>query len=58
MGYVERSSISLKMTIKNFDTIKEQFLLDLQIAMEMKNIPPELVLNWDYKRISIVPGTA
>ena len=47
----------MKMTVSNFESAKEQFLLNVQIAREMEDIPPELVFNWDQTGISIVPGS-
>lgn len=47
----------MKMTVSNFSSVKEQFLLDVQTAVEMEDIPPELVFNWDQMGVSIVPGS-
>ena len=44
----------MKITFNDFDSIKEQFIFD----MEMEDIPPELVFNWDQTGISIVPGSS
>ena len=58
MGFVKRrESTAMKMSVSNFGSVKEQFLLDVQTAMEMKDIPLELVFNWDQTGISIVPGS-
>ena len=46
------------MTVENFEAVKEQFLLDINAVVEMEDIPPELVLNWDQTGISIVPGSS
>lgn len=46
----------MKMTVTNFERIKEQFLLDIQTVVEMEDVPMELVFNWDQTGISIVPG--
>ena len=37
----------MKITVNNFDSIKEQFLFDVQTAVEMEDIPPELIFNWE-----------
>ena len=59
MGFVKRrGSTTMKITVNNFDGIKEQFLLDIQTAVEMEDIPPELVFDWDQTGISIVPGSS
>ena len=48
MGYVKRrGSTAMKITVANFETIKEQFLSDIQTIVEMENVPMELVFNWD-----------
>ena len=46
------------MTVENFEAVKEQFLLDVTAVVEMEDIPPELVFNWDQTGISIVPGSS
>lgn len=56
MGFVKRrGSTTIKLTVNNFDRVKEQFLFDIQTAVEMEDIPPQLVFNWDHTGISIVP---
>ena len=58
MGFVKRrGSTAMKMTVTNFERIKEQFLLDIQTVVEMEDVPMELVFNWDQTGISIVPGS-
>lgn len=46
------------MTVENFEAVKEQFLLDVKAVVEMEDIPPKLVFNWDQTGISIVPGSS
>ena len=59
MGFVKRrGSSTAKMTIENFDAKKQQFLLDITAIVEMEEIPPQLVFNWDQTAISIVPGSS
>ena len=59
MNFVERRGISTaKMTVENFEAVKEQFLLDINAVVEMEEVPPELVFNWDQTGISIVPGSS
>ena len=54
LNFVKQSGISTaKMTVK-YLAVKEQFLLDIKAVVEMKDIPPELVFNWDQTEISIV----
>ena len=58
MGFVKRrGSTAMKMTVENFETIKEQFLFDIQTVIDMEDVPMELVFNWDQTGISIVPGS-
>ena len=58
MNFVRRrGSSTAKMTVTNFEAVKEQFLLDVNAVVEMKDIPQELILNWDQTGISIVPGS-
>ena len=58
MGFVKRrGSTVMKMTIAKFETIKEQFLFDIQTVVEMENVPMELMFNCDQTGVSIVPGS-
>ena len=44
MGFVKRrGSTAMKMTVSNFESVKEQFLLDIQVAREMEDIPHDLI---------------
>lgn len=59
MGFVKRRrSTAIKMTVVNFEAVKEQFLLDIKAVVEMEDIPPEQFFNWDQTVISIVPGSS
>ncbi len=42
----------------NFEAVKEQFVLDVKAVVELEDVPPELVFNWDQTGISIVPGSS
>ena len=44
--------------MEHFEAVKEQFILDIRAVVEMEDIPPELVFNWDQTGISIVPGSS
>ena len=58
MNFVKRrGSSTAKMTVTNFEAVKEQFVLDVNAVVEMEDIPPELVFNWDQTGISVVPGS-
>ena len=39
-----------------FERLKEEFLQDVVTTVEMKEIPSELILNWDQTGIKIVPS--
>lgn len=59
MNYVKRrGSSTAKMTVDNFEAVKDQFVFDVQAVVEMEEIPPELVFNWNQTGISIVPGSS
>ena len=53
-----RGSSTAKMSVTNFEELKEQYLLDIKAVTIMEEVPPELILNWDHTGISIVPGCA
>ncbi len=59
MNFVKRrGSSTAKLTVTNFEAIKEQFVIDVNAVIEMEDIPPELVFNWDQTGISIVPSSS
>ena len=59
MNFVKRrGSSTTKMTLTKFEAVKEQFVLDVNAVVEMKDIPPEFIFNWDQTRISVVPGSS
>ena len=56
MGMVKRRvSSKAKVDIKNFDCIKEGFLLDVQNVVSLDEIAPALVIIWDQTAIRYVP---
>ena len=58
MGYTKRKANSkCKVNLINFDKIKQQYLLDIRAAVEMEDIPPSLVKNWDHTATKIVPSS-
>ena len=58
IGYVKRkASTSAKVEPSNFEEMKEQYLLDIQAAVDIADIPMDLVLNWDHTGVNIVPGS-
>ena len=52
-----RGSTAAKISVRNFEEIKQQFLIDLKTVIVMEDIPPDLVFNWDHTGVSIVPGS-
>ena len=44
-----------KVSLQEFDRLKVQFLFDVKVVMEIEEIPPELVINWDQTSIHYVP---
>ena len=56
MGFVKRrGTTKAKVTVEDFDAVKEQYLLDIKNVIEMDEIPDDLVLNWDQTGIHYVP---
>ena len=59
MNFVKRRGSSIaKLTVANFEAVKEQFILDVNAVVEMKDIPPQLVFNWNQTGISIVASSS
>ena len=50
-----RGSSTAMLTVANFEAVKEQFIIDVNTVVEIEEIPPQLVYNWDQTGISIVP---
>ena len=49
MGFVQSkpTTAKSKFSVENFAAKKKEFLDDLVTTIEMEEIPPELILNWD-----------
>ena len=58
MKFVKRkvTTAKTKHSVENFKQLKKSFLRDVVTTVEMEEIPPELVLNWDQTGIKIVPS--
>ena len=58
MKFVKRkvTTAKSKHSVENFKQLKKSFLRDVVTTVEMEEIPPELVLNWDQTGIKIVPS--
>ena len=44
-----------KVSIENFQKVKEQFLVDIRAVVKMEDIPFDLIINWDQTGIHYVP---
>ena len=56
MGFVKRrGNTKAKVAVEQFEALKTQYLFDIKAVVEMMDIPPELVINWDQTGIKIVP---
>ena len=59
MGYVKRrGSTKAKVNIKNFEEMRELYLHEIQNAVIMDEIPPEMVINFDQTEIYYVPTSS
>ena len=58
LNFVKRkATTSAKVEPSQFKELKEQFLLDIKVVVEMGNVPSDLILNWDHTGINIVPSS-
>ena len=56
MRYVKRrGSTSAKVTVNNFEELKQQFSIDVKAIIEIEEIPAGLIINWDQTGINYVP---
>ena len=51
-----RASTKAKIDIDDFEAVKEQFVFDIKVVVEMEEIPYELIINWDRTGIRYIPG--
>ena len=60
MHFVQRKATTAKGkdSLENFAKKKREFLDDLVTTVQMEEVPPELVLNWDQTGIKLVPTTS
>ncbi len=42
------TSTKAKVSVAEFDAYKAQFVFDVTSIIEMEDIPPDLVINWDH----------
>ena len=52
-----KATTSAKLDPSCFAELKEQYLLDIKVVVEMAKVPAELVFNCDHAGINIVPGS-
>ena len=56
LGFVKRwGSTAAKITVTNFDEVKEQYLLDVKAVVQIEEIPQDMIINWDQTGIKYVP---
>ena len=59
LNFVKRRGSSTEnIANTNFVELKLQFLLNIEVVMELEDVLPRLVLNWDRTRISTVPRSS
>ena len=46
-----------KVSPDNFREIKEQFMIDVEAVIDMEEVPPSLVVNWDHAVMKIIPSS-
>ena len=58
MKFVQRkvTTAKSKYSVADFDKLKESFLQEVITTVEMEEIPPDLILNWDQTGVKIVPS--
>lgn len=47
-----------KQKMKDFGEKKAKYLKDIKTLVDKHNIPPWLIINWDYTGIHLVPNTS
>ena len=56
MGYVKRKATTKgKVSVDDFEKIKESFLKDIYVTVNMEDIPDQLIINWDHTALQYVP---
>ena len=58
MNFTKRKgTTNMKMTVKEFEQLKREFLQDVIDTVEMESIPAELIVNWDQTGLNLVPAS-
>ena len=57
MKFVKRKATTKKskMTVSNFDELKDNFLMDIKAIATMEEVPNDMILNWDQIAIKYIP---
>ena len=60
MHFVQRKATTSKskQSVEEFDLIRRAYLEDFVATVEMEEIPPQLIFNWDQTGIKLVPPTS
>ena len=56
MNFVKwKTTTKAKLAVRNYDEVKQQLLVDIKAAVEMAEIPHDLILNWVQTGIKYIP---
>ena len=56
MGYVKWKACSkAKVDVERYEQLKDEFLLEIKVIVNMDEIPPELIINFDQTALNYVP---
>ena len=56
MNFVKRKATTKSsITVVHFDELKQQYLMDVKVVVEMEEIPDSLIINWDQTGLNYVP---
>jgi len=60
MHFVQRKATTSKskQSVEEFDLIRRAYLEDFVATVEIEEIPPQLIFNWDQTGIKLVPSTS
>ena len=56
MGLVKwQGTTNAKVNPEDFETLKKQYLADIQTKVRMEDIPTNFIINWDHSGLKYVP---
>jgi len=56
MGYVKRKAYSkAKVDVERYEQLKEEFLLEIKVIVNVDEIPPDLIINFSQTALNYVP---